>query len=247
MRQEKSEEIIPVDETITTKTLIEAGIHLGHKRESWNPKMEPYIFAERKGICVIDPEKTLKLLKEACGAITKTIAEGKNILFVGTKRQVVEIVREEAQRCQAHYCTRRWLGGTLTNFVTIRKSVQKLKSFEEKIEKADEMIKKERVFLEKKIEKMRKTLGGIMEMNEFPGILYITDIRREKIAVKEAIRLGIPIAAIVDTNVDPTPISYPIPGNDDAIRSVRLITKTIADAVLEGQQEEEEDGGEDQS
>jgi small subunit ribosomal protein S2 len=234
-----------MDETITTKSLIEAGIHLGHKRESWNPKMEPYIFAERKGICVIDPEKTLKLLKQACGAITKVVAEGKAVLFVGTKKQVVEIVKEESLRCDAHYCTRRWLGGTLTNFVTIRKSVRKLKSLEEKREEGDEMIKKERVSLEKTIEKMRKTLGGIMEMNEFPGILYVTDIKREKIAVKEAIKLGIPIVAIVDTNVDPTPISYPIPGNDDAIRSVRLITKVIADAVLEGRQEAgngEEDG-----
>lgn len=217
------------------ETLIEAGVHLGHKRESWNPKMAPYIFAERKGICVIDPEKTLKLLMEACEGVKKLSSTGKRALFVGTKKQIVDVIREEALRCGAFYCTHRWLGGTLTNFPTIRKSVEKLKSFEEQKDRLDGLTKKEKLSIKKKFEKMHKNLAGIMDMDELPGILYVVDIKREKIAVKEATALHIPIVAIVDTNTDPTPITFPIPGNDDALKAVKLITKAIADAILEGQ------------
>lgn len=228
-----------MDQTITVQPLIEAGVHLGHKKESWNPKMAPYIFAERKGICVIDPEKTLEGLKKGGEAAKKVAAEKSGILFVGTKRQIADVVKEEATRCSAFYCTHRWLGGTLTNFLTIRKSVEKLKSFEEQKAKheLERLTKKERLSIDKEIEKLRRNLAGIMEMDELPGIIYVTDIKKEKNAVHEALKLKIPIIAIVDTNVDPTLITYPIPGNDDAMKSVRLITCAIADAILEGRKD----------
>ena len=228
-----------MDKEITTKSLIDAGVHLGHKRESWNPKMEPYIFGERKGICVIDPEKTLALLMEAGEEVKKIVVTRRKALFVGTKRQIANTIKEEALRCGAFYCTRRWLGGTLTNFVTIRKSVEKLKLLEEqRMKNADNLTKKEKLIMDKQMEKMHKNLDGIIEMDELPGIIYITDIRKERIVVREAIALNIPIVAIVDTNTDPTIITYPVPANDDAIRSVRLITNVIADSILEGQQED---------
>lgn len=224
------------DSAWTVKNLIEAGVHLGHKRESWNPKMAPYIFTERKGICVIDPEKTLKHLIEACEAVKKVVITEKRVLFIGTKKQIADVVKEEALRCGAFYCTRRWLGGTLTNFVTIRRSVEKLKLLESRKDRI--LTKKERASLEKQLEKMHRNLEGIMDMDEFPGIIYVTDVKHEKTAVNEALKLGIPIVGIVDTNVDPTPITYPIPANDDAIKSVRLITQAIADAILEARAQE---------
>jgi small subunit ribosomal protein S2 len=224
-----------MDQEITIKSLIEAGTYIGHKKASKNPKAESYVFAERKGISVIDPEKTLKCLKLACENVRKIIGSGKSIIFVGTKRQIADIIKEEAIKCNAFYCTRRWLGGTFTNFSTIRKSVEKLRLLEE--QKDSITIKKERLLVEKKLEKMHRNLDGIIEMEELPGVVYIVDIKREKIAVKEALKLNIPIVAIVDTNVDPTPITYPIPANDDAIRSVKLITQAIAATVIEGQEE----------
>ncbi|MCK4306740.1 30S ribosomal protein S2 [candidate division WOR-3 bacterium] len=228
-----------MDQTITIKSLIEAGVHLGHKRESWNPKMEPYIFAERKGICVIDPEKTLELLSRACEEAKKIASEGKKILFVGTKRQFADEVKKDAIRCGAFYCVHRWLGGTLTNFSTIRKSVEKMKSLEEQKEKGElnKLTKKERLSIDKELTKMHRGLDGIKDMEEFPGIVYVTDIKKEKLAVHEVVKLGLPIIAIVDTNVDPREITYPIPGNDDSMKSVNLITAAIASSVLEGTEE----------
>ena len=228
-----------MDKTINVNTLVEAGVHLGHKRESWNPRMEPYIFAERKGICVIDPEKTLEHLNHACEVAKKVVSEGKKVLFVGTKRQVADIVKEEAVRCGAFYCVHRWLGGTLTNFTTVRKSVEKLKWFEEQKEKSEinKLTKKERLSIDKELEKMHRNLDGIKDMDEFPGIAYVTDIKKEKLAVHEILKLEIPIIAIVDTNVDPRPITYPIPGNDDSMKSVKLITTAIASSILEGVEE----------
>ena len=228
-----------MDQTITVKSLIEAGVHLGHKRESWNPRMEPYLFAVRNEVCIIDPEKTLELLNRACEEAKKIVCEGKKILFVGTKRQFADRVKEDAIRCGAFYCIHRWLGGTLTNFSTIRKSVEKMNSFEEQKEKGElnKLTKKERLSIDKELVKMHRSLDGIKDMNEFPGIVYVTDIKKEKLAVHEVVKLGLPIIAIVDTNVDPREITYPIPGNDDSMKSVNLITTAIANSVLEGTEE----------
>ncbi|MDI6840995.1 MAG: 30S ribosomal protein S2 [bacterium] len=228
-----------MDKALSVKDLIEAGVHLGHKSDRWNPKMKPFIFAERKGIHVIDPEKTIEFLNKACESVRKAMSEGATILFVGTKKQIADIVKEEALRCGAFYCTQRWLGGTLTNFVTIRKTVDRMKLIEAQKEENDrgDLTKKEILSLERMLKKMQRNLEGIKDMDELPGIVYITDIKKDKIAVDEAVRLKIPIIGIVDTNVDPEPITFPIPGNDDAIKSVRLITQAVADSVLEGKAE----------
>jgi len=223
---------------VTIETLLEAGCHFGHITRRWNPKMKPYIFMEKNGIHIIDLKKTKEMLDEACSAVSNIVAEAKKGLFVGTKQQIKDIVKQEAERCGAFFVTERWLGGMLTNFVTIRKSVKRLANIE-KMETDgtfDKLTKKEKLFLMRERDKLQKVLYGVVEMSRLPGFVYVVDVKKEAIAVKEAKRLGIPIVAIVDTNTDPDPIDYPIPANDDAIKSVQLITKLIADAVIEGEQ-----------
>ncbi len=218
------------------KELLEAGVHFGHPKKRWNPKMAPYIYTLRNGIYIIDLEKTAELLLKACEFVRDVAARGEYILFVGTKRQVQDMIAEEAGRCGMFFVNNRWLGGTLTNFETIRKSVARLKEIQEMKEtgKIDLLTKKERARLEKELFKLNRNLGGIVEMDRLPSALYVIDPKREEIAVREANKLNIPVVAIVDTNCDPDPIDYPIPGNDDAIKSTRLITSYIANAIIEG-------------
>ncbi len=221
---------------LTMKELLEAGVHFGHQTKRWNPKMQKYIFGERNGIYIIDLQKTLKKFREAYTFVRDTAAGGGNVLFIGTKKQAQDTVFEEAGRCSMFYVNQRWLGGTLTNFQTIRKSIGRLKKIEEMKEAGEfeRLPKKEALELDREREKLEKALIGIKSMESLPAVVFIIDPRKEKIAVAEAQRLGIPIVAIVDTNCDPTGIDYPVPGNDDAIRAVRLITARIADAILEG-------------
>ncbi|HKS24128.1 MAG TPA: 30S ribosomal protein S2 [Thermoanaerobaculia bacterium] len=217
------------------KELLEAGVHFGHQTKRWNPKMKKYIFGKRNGIYIIDLQKTLKLFKEASAFITDLSQGGKRILFVGTKRQAQDAILEEANRCGMFYVNNRWLGGTLTNFTTVRKSIERLKELESMLNDTEkEMSKKERAALEHEREKLQKNLIGIREMDGLPDALFVIDPKKEYIAVKEAKKLGIPVVAIVDTNCDPEDIDYVIPGNDDAIRAIRLFTQKIADSVLEG-------------
>lgn len=221
--------------SITMKELLEAGVHFGHQTKRWNPKMKKYIFGKRNGIYIIDLQKTLKLFKEASAFITDLSQQGKRILFVGTKRQAQDAILEEANRCGMFYVNNRWLGGTLTNFTTVRKSIERLKELESVLNDAEkEMSKKERAAMDHEREKLQKNLIGIREMDGLPDALFVIDPKKEYIAVKEAKKLGIPVVAIVDTNCDPEDIDYVIPGNDDAIRAIRLFTQKIADAVLEG-------------
>jgi small subunit ribosomal protein S2 len=218
--------------------LLQAGAHFGHLTRRWNPKMRPYIFMERNGIHIIDLKKTQEMLEAACNAVASIVAEGKRPLFVGTKQQAKDVMRQEAVRCHAHYVTERWLGGMLTNFTTIRKSVKRLTNIE-KMETDgtfENITKKERLFLSRERDKLQAVLSGVVEMSRLPGIVFVVDIKKEAIAVKEAKRLGVPVVAIVDTNTDPEPIDFPIPANDDALKSVQLIAKAIADAVLEGKE-----------
>jgi len=218
------------------KELLEAGVHFGHQTRRWNPKMEKYIFAERGGIYIIDLQKTLRMLQVACDFVKNVAAEGSSVLFVGTKKQATESISEEAQRAGMYYVNHRWLGGMLTNFQTIKKSVGRLKELE-KMEEDDifsMLPKKEVTKLRREKEKLERNLSGIKEMEELPSAVIIIDTRIERIAVQEATKLGVPIVAIVDTNCDPDPISYPIPGNDDAIRAIKLICAVMADAVIEG-------------
>jgi small subunit ribosomal protein S2 len=221
---------------LTMKELLEAGVHFGHQTKRWNPKMQKYIFGERNGIYIIDLQKTLKKFREAYAFVRDLAAKGGAVLFIGTKKQAQDTVFEEAGRCGMFYVNQRWLGGTLTNFETIRKSIGRLKKLEEMKEAGEweRLPKKEALELDRERQKLEKALIGIKAMEQLPAAVFIIDPRKEKIAVAEAQRLGIPIAAIVDTNCDPTGIDYPIPGNDDAIRAVRLITARIADAILEG-------------
>jgi small subunit ribosomal protein S2 len=221
---------------LTMKELLEAGVHFGHQTKRWNPKMQKYIFGERNGIYIIDLQKTLKKFREAYAFVRDLGAAGGTLLFIGTKKQAQDSVFEEAGRCGMYYVNQRWLGGTLTNFATIRKSIARLKKLEEMKETGEfeRLPKKEALELDREREKLEKALMGIKTMDQLPSAVFIIDPRKEKIAVMEAQRLGIPIVAIVDTNCDPTGIDYPVPGNDDAIRSVRLITSRIADAVIEG-------------
>jgi small subunit ribosomal protein S2 len=221
---------------LTMKELLEAGVHFGHQTKRWNPKMQKYIFGERNGIYIIDLQKTLKKFREAYAFVRDLAAGGGTMLFIGTKKQAQETVFEEAGRCTMFYVNQRWLGGTLTNFATIRKSIARLKKLEEMKETGEfeRVPKKEALELDREREKLEKALIGIKVMDSLPSAVFIIDPRKEKIAVAEAQRLGIPIVAIVDTNCDPSGIDYPIPGNDDAIRAVRLITSRIADAILEG-------------
>lgn len=226
---------------ISMKQLLEAGVHFGHQTRRWNPKMAPYIFTDRNGIYIVDLQKTVKKVEEAYNFVKQLSAEGGTILFVGTKKQAQEAVREEAERCGMFYVNQRWLGGMLTNFKTIRRRIDRLHELE-KMESngALELLpKKEVAELMHEKEKLQKFLGGIKEMRSLPGALFVIDPRKERIAVAEARKLGIPIVAIVDTNCDPDEIDYVIPGNDDAIRAVRLLTSKIADAVLEGKQGEQ--------
>lgn len=226
---------------VTMKQLLEAGVHFGHQTRRWNPKMAPYIFTERNGIYIIDLQKTVKKIEEACNFIKEVVGEGKSVLFVGTKKQAQDSVREEAERCGMFYVNVRWLGGMLTNFQTIRQRVQRLRELE-KMEESGRMEllpKKEVTRLKAEKEKLERFLKGIKDMDELPGVLFIVDTRKEQIAVREARKLGIPTVGIVDTNCDPDEIDYVIPGNDDAIRAVRLLTSKIADAVLEAKQGEQ--------
>lgn len=221
---------------VTMKQLLEAGVHFGHQTRRWNPKMKPYIFADKNGIYIIDLQKTVRLFKKAYQFIKETVAQGKNVLFVGTKRQAQEAIQEEATRCGMPYVNHRWLGGMLTNFQTIRKGIERLKELEAAAEdgRLEGYTKKEVMRLQKEKAKLLRNLGGIKEMKELPGALFVVDSRREYIAVKEARKLGIPVVAIVDTNCDPDEVDYVIPGNDDAIRAIRLFASLIADACLEG-------------
>ncbi len=221
---------------VSMKQLLEAGVHFGHQTRRWNPKMAPYIFTERNGIYIIDLQKTVKKLEEAYNFVRELSSEGKSVLFVGTKKQAQDSVKEEALRAGAYYVNARWLGGMLTNFTTIRRRIDRLKQLRtmETDGTFDLLPKKEVIKLKLEIEKLEKFLGGIKDMKDIPGALFIVDPRKERIAVAEAKKLGIPIVAIVDTNCDPDEIDYVIPGNDDAIRAVKLISGAIANAIIEG-------------
>ena len=221
---------------VSMKQLLEAGVHFGHQTRRWNPKMAEYIFAERNGIYIIDLQKTVKKLEEAYAFIREISMDGKSVLFVGTKKQAQDSVKEEAERAGAFYVNARWLGGMMTNFTTIQRRINRLKQLRamEADGTFDLLPKKEVIKLNLEIEKLEKFMGGIKEMKEMPGALFIVDPRKERIAVAEAKKLGIPIVAIVDTNCDPDEIDYVIPGNDDAIRAVKLIAGAIANAIIEG-------------
>jgi len=227
---------------ISMKLLLEAGVHFGHQTRKWNPKMKPYIFGARNGIYIIDLQNTAKLLKKAYSFFVRTVSEGGSVLFVGTKKQAQDSIVEEAERCGMFYVCNRWLGGTLTNFQTMRKSINRLKELEEmkKDGSLSRYTKKETIKMEKDFTKLERNLGGIKNMDEPPSALFIVDTKKEKIALNEGKRLGIPLAAIVDTNGDPEDIDFVLPGNDDAIRSIRLLTSIIADACIEGHKEREE-------
>ena len=224
--------------TVTMKQLLEAGVHFGHQTKRWNPKMKEYIFGSRNGIYIIDLHKTVRLFKEAYKFVVDTCGTGGSVLFVGTKKQAQDSIMEEARRAGMFFVNQRWLGGTLTNYRTIKKNIERLRKLESMKEDgtAEALPKKEVLGMEKERVKMEKTLGGIKDMGKLPGAIFIVDPRKERIAVHEARKLGIPIVAIVDTNCDPDEIDYIIPGNDDAIRAIRLISSKIADACLEGRQ-----------
>jgi small subunit ribosomal protein S2 len=222
------------------KELLEAGVHFGHQIRRWNPKMKEYIFGERNGIYIIDLQKTQRMFRDAIQFVTNLVGEdrGKTVLFVGTKRQAQDAIREEAERSGMYYINQRWLGGLLTNFQTVQKSIKRLKDLEAMQEdgRAEKLTKKERIKLDRERESLNKNLSGIKSMTRLPDAIFIIDVRKEEIAVAEANRLGIPVVAVVDTNCSPEGIDYIIPGNDDALRAVRLFASRIADAVLEGQQ-----------
>lgn len=240
------EEVLDVA-VISMKQLLEAGVHFGHQTRRWNPKMDRYIFTERNGIYIIDLQKTVKKVEEAYNFVRELAADGGKVLFVGTKKQAQDSVKEEAERCGMYYINQRWLGGTLTNFETIQKRIDRLKKLEKMEEDGtfDVLPKKEVILLKKEMERLEKFLGGIKDMNSLPDALFVIDPRKERIAIAEAHKLNIPIVAIVDTNCDPDEIDYVIPGNDDAIRAVKLLTGKMADAVVEatsgaGEEAEEE-------
>jgi small subunit ribosomal protein S2 len=226
--------------TVTMKELLEAGVHFGHQVRRWNPKMKEYIFGERNGIYIIDLQKTQKLFRDALNYVTEAVTERPRmkVLFVGTKRQAQDAIKEEAERAGQYYVNNRWLGGLLTNYQTVQKSIQKMKDVETMREdgRYDMLTKKERLQMDRLHEGLMKNLAGIKEMGGMPDMLFIIDVRKEDIAVKEANRLGIPIVAVVDTNCSPEGITQVIPGNDDALRAIRLFASRIADAILEGQQ-----------
>jgi len=222
------------------KELLEAGVHFGHQVRRWNPKMKEYIFGERNGIYIIDLQKTQRMFREAIAFVTNLIAEdkGKTVLFVGTKRQAQDAIREESEKCGQYYVNQRWLGGLLTNFQTVQKSIKRLKDLEsmQTDGRYEKLTKKERIKLDRERESLNKNLSGIKGMSRLPDAIFIIDVKKEEIAVAEANRLGIPIVAVVDTNCSPEGIDYVIPGNDDALRAVRLFASRIADAIVEGNQ-----------
>ena len=222
--------------SINMKELLEAGVHFGHQTRRWNPKMKPYIFGSRNGIHIIDLQKTVKLFGKAYDFIVRTVAEGYPVLFVGTKKQAHDSIIEESERCGMFYVVNRWLGGTLTNFPTIKKSIGRLKELEgmKSDGSINRYIKKEALKMEKELIKLEKNLGGIKDMDELPGAVFVVDPKKENIAVKEVKKLGIPVVGIADSNCDPDDIDYIIPGNDDAIRAIRLLCSKIADACIEG-------------
>ena len=226
---------------VSMKQLLEAGVHFGHQTRRWNPKMAPYIYTERNGIYIIDLQKTVKKIEEAYNFIREIAANGENVLFVGTKKQAQEAIKEEALRVDQYYVNARWLGGMLTNFKTMRTRIDRLAQLRKMQEDGTFAMlpKKEVIKHEGEIEKLEKYLGGVKEMNRLPGALFIVDTRKERNAIAEAHKLGIPIVAIVDTNCDPDEIDYVIPGNDDAIRAIKLISSVMANAVLEGKQGEQ--------
>ncbi len=223
---------------ITMKELLEAGVHFGHQTKRWNPKMKPYIFGARNGIYIIDLQKTVRLFKSAYNFVVDAVTSGETVMFVGTKKQGQDAVAEEASRCGMYYVNQRWLGGMLTNFATVKQSIDRLKRLDAMVLDGtiDVYTKKERLQFEKEREKLEKILGGIKGMARVPGVMFVVDPNNEQIAVSEAKKLGIPVVAIVDTNCDPDQIDYIIPGNDDAIRAIRLLTGKMADAVIEGLQ-----------
>ncbi len=227
---------------VSMKDLLEAGVHFGHQTRRWNPKMRRYIFGKRNGIYIIDLQKTLRLFREAANFAFQLGSEGRRLLFVGTKRQAQEAMAEEARRCSQFFMTHRWLGGTLTNFVTIRASVQRLKEIEGRLaEESAALTKKERLRLDRERNKIHRNLEGIRDLEELPDALFVVDPKKEAIAVAEANKLGIPVIAIVDTNCNPEQIDYVIPGNDDAIRTIRLFASRIADAYLDGTKRQQRD------
>lgn len=232
--------------TVTMKELLEAGVHFGHQVRRWNPKMKEYIFGERNGIYIIDLQKTQKLFKEAVKFVTQMAMEGKSFLFVGTKRQAQDAVEEEARRCNQYYVNQRWLGGLLTNFQTVQKSIQRMKDIEAMRTdgRFDALTKKERLELDREHTSLEKNLAGIRDMRRLPDVIFIIDSNKEEIAVREANKLGITTVAIVDTNCNPDGIDYIVPGNDDALRAVRLFAAKMADAIVEGQQMVKEGDGE---
>jgi small subunit ribosomal protein S2 len=224
--------------TITMKELLEAGVHFGHQTKRWNPRMKEYIFGERNGIYIIDLQKTLKMFKEASKFVTDLTAQGKVILFVGTKRQAQDAIAEEANRCGMFYINQRWLGGLLTNWITVQKSVKRLQELDEMATdgRYELLTKKEVIRLERERKHLQANLAGIKNMRRLPDALFVVDSNNEAIAVKEARKLGIPVVAVVDTNCDPTVVDYVIPGNDDALRAIRLFTSKVSDSVVEGVQ-----------
>jgi small subunit ribosomal protein S2 len=237
LKQKREEKKMAV---VAMKQLLEAGVHFGHQTRRWDPKMAEYIFQARNGIHIIDLQKTSKKLDEAYAFIKEQAAEGKTVLFVGTKKQAQECVKEAAQKCGMYYIDQRWLGGMLTNFETIKSRVQRLKDLETMQEDGtfEVLPKKEVIVLKREMEKLEKNLGGIKDMQELPGVIFLVDPKKERIAVLEAKKLNIPLVGIVDTNCNPEDLDYPIPGNDDAIRAVKLIADVMANAVIEGRQGE---------
>lgn len=231
----------------TQQDLLEAGVHFGHLTRKWNPKMAPYIFMEQNGIHIIDLKKTESKLEEAKAAAKNIARSGRRVLFVATKKQAKEIVAEEAKRANMPFTTERWLGGMLTNFQTVRKSIKRMQNIDKMATDGtfDRINKKERLMLDREKAKLRMLLGGIEDMTKLPGAIFIIDVKREHIAVSEATRLGIPTIALVDTNSDPTVVDYSIPGNDDASKSIQLIAREIADAIIEGSQERKREKSED--
>ena len=225
---------------VAMKQLLEAGVHFGHQTRRWDPRMAPYIFTERNGIYIIDLQKTAKKIDEAYAVLKNIIDEGKTVIFVGTKKQAQECVKEEAERCGMYYVNQRWLGGMLTNFGTIKNRVEKMKKIEamEQDGTFDLLPKKEVIGLKKELEKLQKNLGGIRDMNEVPGAMFVVDPKKERIAILEARKLGIPVIGLVDTNCNPEDVDYVIPGNDDAIRAIKLIVEAMANAVIESKQGE---------
>ena len=234
---------------VSLKALLEAGVHFGHQKNRWNPRMKPYIFTERNGIHILDLQQTVPMLDSAHEFISEITSKGGHILFVGTKKQAQEIIAEQAQRSGQFFVNKRWLGGTLTNFVTIKNRLRLLKQLQGEQERGEwnYLPKQEAAKKELQLEKLERSLGGMRDMSQLPGALFIIDPRREHLAVLEAQRLGIPTIAMVDSNSDPTPITYPLPANDDAIRALRIITEGIADAAIAGKTEREsvDEGGED--